>query len=115
MRQTAASGASGGIGFAETPRARDAAADDLLDLLSPSARRALEALVARLVEDEVERRVQALLLTTTPYMTVPEAAEYMRCRRQRVDDLLSAQKLERYKDGRRTLVSRAEVEAYLCR
>jgi excisionase family DNA binding protein len=46
-------------------------------------------------------------------MTVPEAAEFLRCRRQRVDDLLSSGRLRRYKDGRRTLVSRAELEEYL--
>jgi excisionase family DNA binding protein len=51
--------------------------------------------------------------TSSPYMTVAEAAEYLRADRQRVDDLLSQRRLTRFKDGRRTLVSRAEVEAYL--
>jgi excisionase family DNA binding protein len=51
-----------------------------------------------------------------PYMTIPEAAELLRCNRQRIDDLLSQRRLRRYKDGRRTLVSRAEIEEYLsCR
>jgi excisionase family DNA binding protein len=49
----------------------------------------------------------------SPYMTVPEDAEYLRCRRQRVDDLLSARRLRRCKDGARTLVSRAEIEEYV--
>lgn len=49
----------------------------------------------------------------SPYMTIPEAAEYLRCSRQRVDDLLSQRRVARYKDGRRTLVSRTEVEEYL--
>jgi excisionase family DNA binding protein len=49
----------------------------------------------------------------SPYMTIPEAAEYLRCSRQRVDDLLSARRLTRVKEGRRTLVSRAEIEAHL--
>jgi hypothetical protein len=35
--------------------------------------------------------------------------------RQRVDDLLSQRRLSRIKDGARTLVSRAELEAYLRR
>jgi excisionase family DNA binding protein len=47
----------------------------------------------------------------SPYMTAPEAAQYLRCKRQRIDDLLSAGRLTRYKEGRRTLVARAEVEA----
>jgi excisionase family DNA binding protein len=46
-------------------------------------------------------------------MTIPEAAEYLRCSRQRIDDLLSQRRLRRYKDGSRTLVSRAEVEVYV--
>lgn len=51
----------------------------------------------------------------SPYMTVEEAALYLRCRRQRIDDLLSQRRLSRIKDGARTLVSRAELEAYLRR
>ena len=33
------------------------------------------------------------------YLTIPEAAAYVRCRRQRVDDLLSQPRLRRVKDG----------------
>jgi excisionase family DNA binding protein len=50
---------------------------------------------------------------STPYLTIPEAAEYLRCSRQRIYDLLSAGRLTRYKDGRRVLVARAELEAHL--
>lgn len=49
----------------------------------------------------------------SPYMTVVEAAAYLRAPRHRVDGLLSARKLTRHKDGSRTLVSRAEVEAHV--
>jgi excisionase family DNA binding protein len=49
----------------------------------------------------------------SPWMTIPEAAAYMRCSRQRVDDLLSQRRLTRHRDGRRVLVSRAEIEAYV--
>jgi excisionase family DNA binding protein len=55
----------------------------------------------------------AATLTVSPYMSVVEAAEYLRCSRQRIDDLLSQRKLRRVKDGRRTLISRSELEAYL--
>jgi excisionase family DNA binding protein len=51
----------------------------------------------------------------SPYMTVDEAAVYLRCRRQRIDDLLSQRRLTRVKDGSRTLIARAELEAYLRR
>ncbi|OAI56164.1 hypothetical protein AYO48_00040 [Gaiella sp. SCGC AG-212-M14] len=49
----------------------------------------------------------------SPYMTVPEAAEYLRCSRQRVDDLLSQGRLQRVKDGARTLIRRSDLEAHL--
>ena len=49
----------------------------------------------------------------SPYMTVGEAAIYLRCKRQRIDDLLSQRRLTRVKDGARTLIKRAEIEEYL--
>jgi excisionase family DNA binding protein len=49
----------------------------------------------------------------SPYMTIIEAADYLRASRQRVDDLLSQRRLTRYKDGTRTLVSRDEITRYL--
>lgn len=51
----------------------------------------------------------------SPYLTIDEAAVYLRCRRQRIDDLLSQRRLSRIKDGARTLISRSELEAYLRR
>jgi excisionase family DNA binding protein len=53
--------------------------------------------------------------TSSPYMTIPEAATYLRCPRQRIDDLLSQRRLTRIKEGRRTLVARAEIETHLVR
>lgn len=78
----------------------------------------------RLSEDDIERvarRVVALLhgernetaRAASPYLSVPEAAAYLRCKRQRIDDLLSQGVLTRIKEGGRTLVARAEVEAHL--
>jgi excisionase family DNA binding protein len=49
----------------------------------------------------------------SPLMTIPEAAAYLRCKRQRIDDLLSARRLTRHKDGRRTLISRSELENHV--
>ena len=74
---------------------------------------AVEAIVS-----EVTQRVLAELREcggepASRYLTVPEAASLMRCSRNRVDDLLSQGRLTRLKDGRRTLVARAEVEDYL--
>lgn len=72
--------------------------------------------------DAIADRVAALVLaglkpdgsaSQSPYLTIPEAAEYLRCSRQRVDDLLSQRRLTRHKDGSRTLVSRAELDRYM--
>jgi len=52
---------------------------------------------------------------TSKYLTIVEAAALLRCRRQRVDDLLSQRRLGRKKDGRRTLIARDEIEAMLNR
>ena len=49
----------------------------------------------------------------SPYLSITEAAELLRCKRQRIDDLLSRKRLHRIKEGRRTLILRAELEAYL--
>ena len=73
---------------------------------------AFEALERRVAE--LERLLaDACSSAASPWMTVVEAAEYMRCRRQRVDDLLSKGRLTRHKDGARTLVARAEIDTYL--
>jgi excisionase family DNA binding protein len=44
-----------------------------------------------------------------------EAAEYLRTTPQAIYDRLSAGKLTRVKDGRRTLIERAEIEWLLSR
>ena len=51
--------------------------------------------------------------TESTYLSVPEAAEFLRCRPQRVYDLLSRRRLARYRDGSRVLLSRSELERYL--
>jgi excisionase family DNA binding protein len=52
-------------------------------------------------------------VTVSPYLTVPEAADYLRCSRERVHALLTQRRLTRHKDGGRTLVLRSELEAYV--
>jgi excisionase family DNA binding protein len=69
---------------------------------------ALAAIAAALADRE-----PASATPPSPYMTIREAAAYLRCSRQRVDDLLSQRRLRRHKDGARTLVRREEVERYL--
>jgi excisionase family DNA binding protein len=62
---------------------------------------------------EIALELLSVAPTGSPYMTVAEAAERMRAKPQRVYDLLSAHRLTRYEDGRRTLVSREEIDGYL--
>jgi excisionase family DNA binding protein len=70
----------------------------------------VEAIAARAAELVLERQPTS---STSPYLSVPEAAEYLRAKPQRVYDLLSARRLTRFKDGARVLVSRTECDAYL--
>jgi excisionase family DNA binding protein len=51
----------------------------------------------------------------SPYFSVQEAADYLRTTPQAIYDRLSAGKLKRVKDGRRTLIERAEIERLLSR
>jgi excisionase family DNA binding protein len=74
----------------------------LADSLSP---RLADELAPR-IADELERRA-------APFLTVDEAAEYLRCDRQRIYDLCSSNRLGRHKDGSRVLVSRLELEQYV--
>jgi excisionase family DNA binding protein len=75
----------------------------------------VEAVVERVLERLRNTGVAAAAANESPYMTVAEAAGYLRCARQRVDDLLSQRRLTRIKEGSRTLVLRAEVERHLKR
>jgi excisionase family DNA binding protein len=83
-----------------------------LDFLSAAARAELEQLIDEKVAERVAQ-LTAPVPASSPYLTIPEAADYLRCSRQRVDDLLSQGRLQRFKDGARTLVSRAEISDYL--
>jgi excisionase family DNA binding protein len=65
--------------------------------------------------DELARRVAALLEPSglSPYLSVSEAADVLRCKPQRIYDLLSSRRLTRFKDGSRVLLSREEIDTYL--
>jgi excisionase family DNA binding protein len=74
------------------------------DVLDQIVEEAAQIVIAQLGHPEPDN---------SPYMTIVQAAEYMQAKRHRVDDLLSKGVLTRIKDGSRTLVARAELEAYL--
>jgi excisionase family DNA binding protein len=73
------------------------------DEIERIAERAAEIVEARASKSDADR----------PYLSVRECADYLRCSRQRVYDLLSQGSLSRLKDGTRVLVARAEIDAYL--
>jgi excisionase family DNA binding protein len=85
----------------------------LLAAFSPELVAALENLVDERVQERLS--IQDGHGPAPPWLSVLEAAELLRCKRQRVDDLLSQGRLARYKDGSRTLLRRAEVDAYIRR
>ena len=62
---------------------------------------------------ELVRADSAAAVPPSPYMTVAEAAEYLRCDRHRIYDLLSARRLSKRKDGSRVLVLLAELDSYV--
>jgi excisionase family DNA binding protein len=67
--------------------------------------------IAAALAEQIRAQVRAT--PPSPYLNIQEAAEYLRCKPQRVYDLVSARVLERYKDGTRVLVRRDEIDAYL--
>ncbi len=83
--------------------------DRLLAALAPDLVEAID----QLVEESVRETLATVGAPSSPWLSIVEAAELLRCKRQRVDDLLSQGRLARYKDGSRTLVSRIELEEYL--
>ena len=48
----------------------------------------------------------------SPWMTIPEAASYLRTSRAQVDQMLSAKTLTRHKVGRKTLIARRSKRSW---
>jgi excisionase family DNA binding protein len=74
----------------------DALDDDALDTLA-------ERLAPRLAKPA----------QTDGWLTVGEAAEYLRCPKSRVYSLVSARRIPFVKDGSRTLFRRSELDSWL--
>lgn len=78
-------------------------------LLSDLDDAALDELALRLAP----RLPQATPTVPRPYLTVEEAADLLRCRPQRIYNLVSAGRLRRVKDGSRLLIRAADLERHL--
>jgi excisionase family DNA binding protein len=61
----------------------------------------------------VEQMREQLAARTSPFLDVPEAAEYLRCKPQRIYDLVSQRVLPACRDGRRLLLRTSDLEAYV--
>lgn len=72
--------------------------------------------VAELDDDALAAIAAAVAPAPEPeseFLTYREAAELLRCNRQRVYDLTSSRRLPKVMDGTRPLIRRADVLAYL--
>lgn len=69
------------------------------------------------VLDEIAQRAAALVecqpVATSPWLNVAEAADRLRCGKDRIYDLIAASKLQPRRDGRRVLLHRDDLDAYL--
>jgi excisionase family DNA binding protein len=72
----------------------------------------IEAIAERAAELVLER-LDGAGAGKPELLDVDEAAEFLRCKRQRVYELRSAGKLNGYRDGGRLLFRRVELEVYV--
>ncbi len=67
---------------------------------------------------EIAERAAALIPpggtpAVSPWLNVAEAAERLRCRKDRIYDLIALGKLHPRRDGRRVLLHRDDLDAYV--
>lgn len=70
-----------------------------------------------LVEIVAQRAAQIVasrdVNTASPWLSVAEAADWLRCHKDRIYDLIASRKLSPRRDGRRVLLHRDDLDAYL--
>lgn len=66
--------------------------------------------IAEMVEQRLADRVGE---NPSPWMTVPEAAEYLRCGVNRIRKLVMIEAIPVHRDGRRVLFHRDELDEYI--
>jgi excisionase family DNA binding protein len=66
------------------------------------------------IASEVAKQIRSQMkANSSPYVSVPEAAEYLRCKTSRIYQLLSDRTLTRYRDGARVLILKEELAAHV--
>jgi len=75
----------------------------------------LDALVEQVAGRVAELLAERLATpaATSPWLTADEAAEYLRCGRRRIYDLVREEKLEAHGDGARLLFRHEELDEYV--
>lgn len=96
------------------PSARAVAAPASLDALVGSLATSIADRIAKEIQRRDRIRQQQVAATaTSPFMTIEEAAAYLRCKPQRIYDLVWTGRISRHKDGSRVLIRRDELAAYV--
>jgi excisionase family DNA binding protein len=72
-----------------------------------------DGLVDALAERVADALVERLPEPVQPYMTVEHAAEYLACPKSRVYELVQQRRVKHYRDGRRLLFRREDLDAVL--
>ncbi|HTC58744.1 MAG TPA: helix-turn-helix domain-containing protein [Solirubrobacteraceae bacterium] len=76
-------------------------------------------LTVRLTDEqlaEIAQRAAALVSATpaaSPWLNAADAAERLRCGKDRIYDLIALGKLHPHRDGRRVLLHRDDLDAYV--
>jgi excisionase family DNA binding protein len=86
-----------------------------LELSTPAITVALSEEALSALAAAVQARLQPIASVGSPFLTVREAASYIRAKPQRVYELLSSGHLPRHKDGSRVLIRRSDLDAHLDR
>jgi excisionase family DNA binding protein len=70
-------------------------------------------LIETIVELVIERIAEDQVPVEDGWLTVAEAADYLRCPKSRIYGLVSARRIPFEKDGSRTLFRRSKLDAWL--
>lgn len=86
--------------------------------MNPLARAVLDALREDPAARDELRAMLGVESKSTPadaprWLNSDQAAEYLGCNRDRIHDLVQLGKIEKYRDGRRLLFLREDLDAYL--
>lgn len=71
------------------------------------------AFIEKLATHLAEQLEPRLSPPREPYLNADEAAEYLACSRRRIYDLVECGAVNSFRDGRRLLLKRSDLDAYV--